>query len=82
MHPNRYLWRVGYEAEASRFNKTLPGKPRTRHEFSVWRNQQRILYMKLAKMVTNFCEPEGGFDAERAYWTELANKYRNPKGPG
>lgn len=77
MHPHRYIWRAGHEAEASRFNKTLPEKPRAKHERSLWRNQQRILYTKLATWRPGTVY-EGG--AEYEYWMELANKYRNPKG--
>lgn len=63
------------EETFTRFNKQLPEKPRTRAEFSVWRNQQRILFWGLREMA------DADNNAEHvAYWNKYMNKYRNPKG--
>lgn len=74
MHPNRYVMANG-QTEVNKFDKTMPQKPRRRYEFSVWRNQQRILFWGLREMA----DADG--DKQRAaYWNNYMNKYRNPKG--
>lgn len=75
MHPNRYVWADG-EARVSKFDKTMPEKPRRRYEFSVWRNQQRILYARLAKMQPLVLDEP----TYTALMNKYMNKYRNPKG--
>lgn len=78
MHRNRYVMADGKET-VSKFDKTMPEKPRRRYEFSVWRNQQRILFLGLRKTA----DADGNAEdvaCWNKYINKYMNKYRNPKG--